>query len=112
FTVPADYFSESQTAILNRAIPDQAAPPIRKMAPRRWLQYAAAACVAVALSVTGYFRLADQQENDHLEAVSDQEILSYLELYGEPADITYITEYFNDGEPDIADELNELSDED
>src|SRR5690606_14628989 len=102
----------SQATILSRLTPDETAIPVRKIVPQRWLQYAAAACMAVVLSIIGYFGLVNQRENDHLDAVSDQEILSYLEFYGEPADITYITEYLKEDERDIAEELNELSDED
>lgn len=112
FTVPDGYFDASKNTILNRVIPRETSTAVRKITPRRWLRYAAVACVALVLGITGYFGWVNPREDDRLDAVSDQEILSYLEFYGEPADITYIAEYLKDEERDIAKELNELSDED
>lgn len=113
FTVPAGYFEVSQAALLNRISQDERAlaiPPVRRIIPRTWLRYAAAACVAGVLGIMGYLGLVNREES-RLATVSDQEILSYLEFYGEPADITYIAEYL-DRDDDIAVELNELSEED
>jgi len=113
FTVPTGYFDASQAAILNKAFPKTAVKHERQTIRVKWWQYAAAACLATILSISGYIELADRQTSGHsLEAVSDQEILSYLELYGEPSDISYITEYLNDQDVDIETGLNQLSDDD
>lgn len=113
FTVPGDYFSALQKATIDRSVPHQTAPPVRSLFPRGWIRYAAAACIIMALSVSGYFRLAnsDRHPENNLDAVSDQEILGYLEFYGSPSDITYLTEYLNE-ERNMAGGLDDLSEED
>lgn len=111
FTVPEDYFVTLQKATINRAMSRRTTPPIRSLFPKHWIRYVAAACVVLTLSITGYFRLVDNHQGNNLDAISDQEILGYLEFYGEPSDITYLTEYLNE-ERDITKELNDLSEED
>lgn len=113
FTVPAGYFDALPTTILNRVTRDRSTATVSKMVPRTrtWLRYAAAACVVFAIGIIGYAGLVSQPEEHHLDTVSDQEIISYLELYGEPTDITYMTEYL-DEEGDTTIELDELSEAD
>src|SRR5690606_25708069 len=112
FTVPEHYFTTLQKATVDKVIRRQTTPPVRSLFSRSWIRYAAAACIIMALSISGYFRFINTPaESHHLDAVSDQEILSYLEFYGEPSDITYLTEYLKE-ERNIADELNNLSEED
>ena len=111
FTVPADYFDTLPGVILDRVANDKPAPVVSKVRKLNWLKYAAAACVLFATGIFGYFSTVNQAGAQHLDAVSDQEILSYLEFYGEPADITYITEYLDD-EQVSSFELHELSEDD
>ncbi len=110
FAVPEHYFDTLQQHVIERAVV-RTTVPIRKMGRPKWMAYAAVACVALALSVVGFFRLTDGDQvaaaND-LAAVSDQEILSYLELYGSVNDIVYISEHIDDfGERNIGEGLSE-----
>lgn len=78
----------------------QVAAPIRKLSRPKWVAYAAAASVALVLGLAGMFRTAttnDTAENGSpLASVSDQQILDYLELYGTPNDMIYISEQLDD----------------
>ncbi|WP_257670546.1 hypothetical protein [Parapedobacter tibetensis] len=110
FIVPADYFDNLQHAITKRTSQGELTP-IRKISRPKWMAYAAAACVALAVSIVGFLRFADSEQSistNHLTAVSDQEILNYLEFYGTTSDFTYISEHLDDfGGRNIGEGLSE-----
>jgi len=109
FTVPGNYFDALRERTLRRALAVPATS--RKLAPARWVAYAAAACIALAVGITGLLRFAGQDQaitREPLALVSDQDIINYLELYGTTSDITYISEHLEDfGERNIGEGLNE-----
>lgn len=97
YRVPENYFETLPAKIKAAAIPSSPVVPVRKLGRPRWVQYAAAACVTLALGISVYFRIASDNSTDNqLNNVSDQDILSYLELYGEPDDVVYFSEFLND----------------
>ena len=110
FTVPNDYFATLERHITDRTS-DERVTPIRRISQPRWMTYAAAACIALAVSIVGFFRLNNSDQvvsTTHLATVSDQEILNYLELYGAENDIIYISEHLDDfGERTIGEGLDE-----
>lgn len=98
FTTPEHYFDRLPERIMEQT--RQVAAPIRKLSRPKWVAYAAAASVALVLGLAGMFRTAttnDTAENGSpLASVSDQQILDYLELYGTPNDMIYISEQLDD----------------
>ncbi len=110
FSVPDGYFDALTHRVADRTTHRQTTP-VRRISQPRWMTYAAAACIALAVSVVGFFKLNHDEEvvqTSHLASVSDQEILSYLELYGTENDIVYISEHIDDfGERGIGDGLSD-----
>jgi len=95
FTVPDGYFEQLEAQVRIR----QTTPPVRKMGGLKWMAYAAAACVALAVGVAGMNQLTVEgptTASNHLASVSDQEIFNYLELYGTDNDVAYISEQLNE----------------
>lgn|SRR5690606_11019185 len=96
FTVPAQYFDT-----LPRRIGDQthqAAPHVRKVRRSTWAAYAAAASITLVLGLLGMLSITkDTSEAESpLASVSDEQIVDYLELYGPPNDMIYISEQLDD----------------
>ncbi len=96
FTVPAYYFDRLPERIKERAHPT--ATPIRKLSRPKWVAYAAAASIALVLGLAGMLRIANDtaEAKSPLASVSDQQILDYLELYGTPNDMIYISGQLDD----------------
>lgn len=112
FSVPAAYFETLQKNIAGKTYQRQDAP-IRKISRPQWITYAAAACIALAVSIFGVIKLTIENPSTtsgHLASVSDQEILSYLELYGTDDDVMYISEQLDDFDERVIGE--EISEED
>ena len=75
YTVPNGYFKDLQSAILARTTQ---APIAKPKVIQLWMRYAAAACITI---VAGTFVYLNQQssEKPNFDAISDQEIISYLQ---------------------------------
>lgn len=75
YTVPNGYFKDLQSAILARTTQ---APIAKPKVIQLWMRYAAAACITI---VSGTFVYLNQQssEKPNFDAISDQEIISYLQ---------------------------------
>ena len=98
FTIPASYFETLQNNIARQTY-QRKETPIRKISRPKWMAYAAAACVALAIGIPGVVKLTAESESatsSHLASVSDQEIFNYLELYGTDDDVMYISEQLDD----------------
>jgi len=105
FTVPEGYFEEQYNRITDRVY-DKQDTRIKKIGSRKWVGYAAAACIAFAIGVFGVTKMITEHNtppSNHLVSVSDQEIFNYLELYGSDQDITYISEQLNEFDEPIID---------
>lgn len=108
--VPVAYFDTLSDRIMSRVtvpatvIKEGKATPVRTLGKMRWLQYAAAACILFAVGISTYLRynttdvpaITDITAST-LNNISDQEILSYLELYGEHDDFVSSTYYDDAG---------------
>lgn len=98
FVVPASYFDNLQNNIARQTY-QRNNTPIRTISRPKWITYAAAACVTLAVSIFGIIKLTVEDQaatSDHLASVSDQEIVNYLELYGTDEDVMYISEQLYD----------------
>jgi hypothetical protein len=75
YTVPNGYFKDLQSAILARTTQ---APIAKPKVIQLWMRYAAAACITL---VAGTFVYLNQQsaETPNFDAITDQEIVSYLQ---------------------------------
>jgi hypothetical protein len=75
YTVPNGYFKDLQSAILARTTQ---APIAKPKVIQLWMRYAAAACITL---VAGTFVYLNQEsaETPNFDAISDQEIISYLQ---------------------------------
>jgi len=75
YTVPTGYFKDLQSAILARTTQ---APIAKPKVIQLWMRYAAAACITL---VAGTFVYLNQEsaETPNFDAISDQEIVSYLQ---------------------------------
>lgn len=92
FTVPEGYFDGLNDQILNGASPISAEkePVIRRLTRSAGLRYIAAA-VALFFSV---FLIKDRLVENHnpLSEISDQELIQYLQFYGDTGDALIISE--------------------
>ncbi|WP_353125878.1 hypothetical protein [Parapedobacter pyrenivorans] len=112
FAVPEHYFDTLQNRITDRTSRREVTLVRKISRPTKWVAYAAAACIAMVMGITGIFRLVDdgaETSTSPLASVSDQEILNYLELYGTANDMIYISEHLDDfDEPNINEGISEV----
>ncbi|MEC3878661.1 hypothetical protein [Parapedobacter sp. 10938] len=96
FTVPERYFYALPHRIKRKTY--QVAPPVRTLRRPKWVAYAAAASIALVLGLIGMFRIAQNtsETKSPLASVPDEQIVDYLELYGPPNDMIYISEQLDD----------------
>lgn len=96
FTVPAHYFDTLSHRIGART--HQATAHVRKLRRPTWLGYAAAAGIAVVLGLVTMLNITNDSSGgaSPLASVSDEQIVDYLELYGPPNDMMYISEQLDD----------------
>lgn len=93
FTVPGNYFSGLKQNILEKTKtnnqPDKSLiKPIRS----NWLRYAAAACVTLVLGSVLIFNNQKDSIESQLGSIPDQEIINYLQIHTDMADIPLIME--------------------
>jgi len=102
FSLPEHYFDTLPERIGQQSFKIE--PPVRKLRRSKWMAYAAAASIALVLGLGGLLRIANDvsETKSPLASVSDQQIVDYLELYGTPNDMIYISS-------DQLDDVNEYS---
>ncbi len=102
FSVPTLYF-EKLTANITAKVKATSSKtvvedkPVRRLHAQRWIQYAAAACVATVLGTASYNAVIEHNEVDvtetHLAAIEEEEIVNYLTSSKGNDDLFYIMEY-------------------
>ncbi len=95
FAVPDGYFAQLTQEISAKTI-KQEATPIRQLNLQKWIQYAAAACVATVLGIGSYNAVVNQTEptaETQLASIPEEEIIHYLASSTDSDDILYIMEY-------------------
>jgi len=92
FVVPRDYFDMLPGRITAQT--HQAATPVRRLSRPKWVAYAAAASIALVVGLASLFKIANDtpETTSPLASVSDEQIVNYLELYGPPNDMIYISD--------------------
>lgn len=101
FTVPQTYFKEVREEILQQTVNEPKIVPLKK-SRTAWLSYAAAACVAVAISVFALLQTADSvDENNAIEQVNidvlpTEEIINYLAFYSETGDLMTLSDQLSE----------------
>lgn len=91
FTVPIGYFdnlSERITIQINHQT-KYPEPAIKKMMPG-WKKYAAAACVTLAIGIAAFLNLKVNNFDSRVSKIPDQEIINYLQVNTDAADINVI----------------------
>lgn len=100
FSVPAQYFKQLESAILEKTSTKDT-PIISLPKPRRlsWLKYASAASIALAISVFIFFQLTERevepttaQVGNIIDEIPADEIISYLAFYSETGDYIKLSE--------------------
>lgn len=132
FSVPVGYFENLSTDILNR-IKDEQHKKVIPLPGRNVWKYAAAAVLAIGIFVTSYFATNNQRKNNNdfavvntntvpypaalkfnstkafnegIASLSDEEIISYLEMHGNILDNDLLLKNTDGSElPDAADYL-------
>ncbi len=91
FTVPEGYFNKLHGTIRQRT---GTATPVKTIRLRKWISYAAAACVTIGISIGALLHI--QQPNGNFEhrisRLSETEIISYLEYYSEQGDLSLLAD--------------------
>ncbi|GHE44013.1 hypothetical protein [Sphingobacterium griseoflavum] len=102
FAIPPKYFEALRSSIsaslgANASESVSAERPVRQLRAQRWIQYAAAACVATVLGTASYNAVIDHNQVDvtasHLAAIEEEEIINYLTSSKGNDDVLYIMEY-------------------
>lgn len=103
FTVPDTYFAnlteqiKAKLVVTTGEASTEERPIVRKLNVQRWIQFAAAASVAIVLGTTSYNAVIDHNQvnatETHLESIPDEEILNYLSSSNNSDDMLYIMEY-------------------
>lgn len=99
-SVPEGYFdslSEKMQASLRASSVPAIDTPVRRIGVRQWLPYVAASLLLLAVGAATFLGIgtADPETSvaSNLQAVPEQEIISYLELYAESDYLLYQSSY-------------------
>ena len=104
FTVPEGYFDKLKNRINEQIAEPVKVVSIRSHRPPAWINYAAAACVTIAVSVTLYFNISPKTHTNTIQntanvniselsnKVSDEDIISYLKVHSTRNDLPVIME--------------------
>src|SRR5690606_25079344 len=97
FIIPEDYTGTLKDKIVEQTI-GRARPKtiVRKLNFNKWIQYVAAACVAVVIGIASYNSINTETQasfsESHLSSIPDDEIINYLSALNDSHDILYIME--------------------
>lgn len=97
FTVPTGYFDNLQKEIISQTVSEPKVIPIKK-SKTAWMSYAAAACIAILISLFALFPQTQSNENSvanistTIDALSTEEIIDYLAFYSETGDLTVLSD--------------------
>lgn len=104
FSVPEGYFNSLQNRINEQITEPVKVMPLRSHKSPAWINYAAAACVTIAVSITLYFNVSPKTTgyapqdvvnvniSELSNKVSDEDIISYLKVHSSRSDMPVIIE--------------------
>ncbi|MBD1420214.1 hypothetical protein [Sphingobacterium chuzhouense] len=105
FTVPKDYTGILKDKIVAQTTGKERQKTIvRRLNFNKWIQYVAAACVALVIGIASYNSINNGSINNgaqasfsesHLSSIPDDEIINYLSALNDSHDILYIMECMN-----------------
>ena len=98
FQIPEGYFDNLTQEISAKTTSATGSRPVRQLSIQRWIQYAAAACVAFVLGLGSYNAIVEQPDTIHvatasLTSIPEDEIINYLAFSSDSEDIIYYMEY-------------------
>ncbi len=122
--VPAAYFNDLQKRILSQTVGKKVEEevvvepvqktPIRRLGIRKWIPYASAAAITIAISVfaiiEGSKTSQHKKATDYatkIEVISSGEIINYLASYSESGDLQHLSNQLQDRTNDIVNDLSE-----
>lgn len=98
-TVDSDYFKSSRDQILGKVNTQKNnSGNVVRLNQKRWIKYAVAASLVLGFSVSIYIRKEDNSFNSQLSKIPETEIINYLQINSETADITLIIENLDNTE--------------
>jgi hypothetical protein len=95
FTVPEDYFTDLEKTTINRISADDVKPQYRIKAKKTRftrIQFAAAACVTLAVCVAIFLNTRSNSFTTQLNTIPESEIVNYLQLTVDASDTPVIIE--------------------
>ncbi|HLT89118.1 MAG TPA: hypothetical protein VKZ57_16145 [Sphingobacterium sp.] len=100
FTVPEDYTGMLKDKIVAQtAGKERQKTIVRRLNFNKWIQYVAAACVAVVIGIASYNSINNGTQasfsESHLSSIPDDEIINYLSALNDSHDILYIMDCIN-----------------
>jgi len=101
FTVPTGYFDNLQKEIISQTVSEPKVIPIKK-SKTAWMSYAAAACIAILISLFALFPQTQSNENSvanmstSIDALPTEEIIDYLAFYSETGDLTALSDQLSE----------------
>lgn len=111
-TVPNGYFDRLEKQILAKTVSSESDAKIRPIKRKvAWIRYAAAACLLLVAGLVLRNNMETQQHMD-LDSIPDQELISYLSLYGGTGDLLLFSDAMVDWDSKDSEYIPELSDED
>ncbi|WP_118194221.1 hypothetical protein [Albibacterium indicum] len=99
FTVPPSYFDNFRASILDEISKEGQIRSLPKPEKLPWARYAAAASIALVVSVVAFFQLSEKevepaaaQVENIIDEIPADEIISYLAFYSETSDYIKLSE--------------------
>ena len=122
--VPVGYFNDLQKRILSQTVGKKVEEkvvvdlvqktPIRRFGIRKWIPYASAAAITIAISifalVEGIKTSQHKKATDYsakIEVISTNEIINYLASYTESGDLKHLSNSLQDRTDDIVNDLSQ-----
>lgn len=98
FSIPVSHADTLAHQIIAKTVrKEEHKTKVRKLNFKAWVQYAAAACVALVLGIVSYNVVNNGSQTNfiesHLSSIPDEEIINYLSASNNSDDILYIMEY-------------------
>lgn len=93
FIVPQDYFAGLEEKIISRTIAESknSRKPVRRLIPS-WLNYAAAACIAIFIGVGVFLNQQNSSIDSKLSKIPEEDIVSYLQIHSDSGDLPVIVD--------------------
>ncbi len=92
FTVPVGYFENLEENIISQTTIKGSTIKSKKVISLKWINYAAAACITLALGSVLVLNLRSNSIEAQMKTIPDQEIINYLQAHTDVGDTPAIIE--------------------